>query len=71
MPRNQELQQEELQSALERVKVYATDTYEKISQSTMEKAKTVDETVKHHPWKSVGVAAVAGAAVGAFLRNKK
>jgi ElaB/YqjD/DUF883 family membrane-anchored ribosome-binding protein len=73
MPRQNELTPEQkISNAIDTIRTYATESYGKITDSTMEKARAVDDSVKSHPWKSVGIAAAAGAAVGALLtRNNR
>lgn len=69
---NAKIKKEEhkIANAIDSIKNYATDTYEKVSETTAEKAKLVDDTVKENPWKSVGVAAATGTVVGMMLGKK-
>ncbi len=72
MPRQKELSPEEkISNALDTIRTYATESYGKISDTTKDTARAVDDSVKSHPWRSVGIAAAAGAAVGALLTRKK
>jgi ElaB/YqjD/DUF883 family membrane-anchored ribosome-binding protein len=61
---------ERLETSLASARSSVEDGVEKIVDSTTGAAKAADDFVQEHPWRAIGVAAVACLAIGALLRRE-
>lgn len=52
------------------IKSNVMDWSQRSTDQVMTQAKRVDDTVRENPWKSVGIAAAAGAILGAFIVSR-